>query len=322
MANECLKEAQGRLTATQRAMVEENLALVALHIRKKVRNPSVVRADRNYDDLYQEGCCGLIRAVQSYDRDSGIPFPAYALPRIHTAVSAALQSGSSLVRVPRRGRPRKSDRQTNPASPPDLRFHTLEHDPPDRRRQGAWDAELGVRTIGDRLRERHERALEVATGSLLRRKATRGDRKDLVVALVEQRLRVAEPSAKTALRQIARQTGSSYTRVLQCERRLYQALRRALAGDAEFRRLVELSRRSEEGFACALTESLERELRMLSAEGFVRRVRAAGEARQSEILLTLLRCYGDEVWNVVRRLFAELPQEAADELTKQVSTGD
>ena len=261
----------------------------------------------------------MIRAVQTYDPDSGIPFAAYALPRIHTAVSDALRAGASLVRVPRRRRARKSAGQADPAAPPEPKCCPLEHDPPDRHRARRGDQDPHVKTVGDRLRERHACALEVAARTMARRKCKRADRSVVVNILVEQRLRVAEPSARTALREIARATGSSYTRVLQCERRLYEVLRRALARDAEFERLVELSRRSEDGHGCAIDESLASELRLLSAEAFVRRVRAANRARQSEMIGELLQRCGEGAWNVVRRVFAELPQEAADELAMQVA---
>ena len=90
------------LSEVQRRRVRENLGLVGLHLRKHVRNLRTPRREREWEDLFQEGCLGLIRAAVDFAPEREIPFAAFALPRIHHAVSLALQSRFTLIRPPRR----------------------------------------------------------------------------------------------------------------------------------------------------------------------------------------------------------------------------
>ncbi len=89
------------MDAGQRDLVANHLWLIKLHIVRRV--PGAARGTRTqiWDDLYQEGCLGLIDAARRYDPARGIPFVAFALPRIHTAISRYLREGSALIRVPR-----------------------------------------------------------------------------------------------------------------------------------------------------------------------------------------------------------------------------
>ena len=64
-----------RLTAAQRQLVEENLAVVERVLRFEVRaNPCI--AGLGYEDLYQEGCVWLCKAALTFDpaRGSFIPY--------------------------------------------------------------------------------------------------------------------------------------------------------------------------------------------------------------------------------------------------------
>ena len=88
------------LTDQQRRIVNENIGLVAVHLRRYVTNLSQPRRDREWEDLFQEGCLGLIDAATRFRAERGIPFVAFALPRIHNAVSKALQAKFSTVRIP------------------------------------------------------------------------------------------------------------------------------------------------------------------------------------------------------------------------------
>ncbi|MCH9002296.1 MAG: hypothetical protein IIC02_06955, partial [Planctomycetes bacterium] len=93
---------QTRLSDTQRKLVSENIGLVAVHLRRHVANLAEPRRDREWDDLFQEGCLGLAAAAERFRPERGIPFAAFALPRIHNAVSKALQRRFSIVYVPPR----------------------------------------------------------------------------------------------------------------------------------------------------------------------------------------------------------------------------
>lgn len=93
-----------RLSDAQRRLVADNCGLVAVHLRRHVFNLREPRRDREWEDLFQEGCIGLLRAAVRFDENAGIPFAAFALPRIHQAVSLAIQERFSLVRDPGRAR--------------------------------------------------------------------------------------------------------------------------------------------------------------------------------------------------------------------------
>lgn len=54
------------------------------------------------DDLMQVGLMGLLRAAESYDPETGIPFESYARPHIRGAILHHLRDRAWLVRLPRR----------------------------------------------------------------------------------------------------------------------------------------------------------------------------------------------------------------------------
>jgi hypothetical protein len=174
-------------------------------------------------------------------------------------------------------------------------------------------------SIGDRLRSKYDLAVEAATRGVNRRVSRRSDRSKLVEHVVEHRLRVPEPSEKTALRQIARDTGSSYSRVRQCEQQLHTGIRRALAGDIEFRRLLELSRKGENGTNEMIDPAADKELRRLGAEVFWRKFGAMSKTAQAAAWARLLQQAGDSFGPAVKRWFAELPREKADKLVALVT---
>jgi hypothetical protein len=141
----------------------------------------------------------------------------------------------------------------------------------------------------------------------------------LVGSLVEHRLTVPEPSAKTALRQIARDTGSSYSRVRQCEQRLNSSVRRALLGDLEYRRLIEMAKAAAEGTNEPIDSVADAELRRLGAEAFWRKFMALDERAQVTVWRRLTQDGDESLAPAVKRWFAELSRETADRLASQVS---
>ena len=74
------KQPAAPLTDEQRRLVRKNIGLVAVHLRRYVRNLEVPRSDREWEDLFQEGCLALIRAALTFRTERGIPFAAFALP--------------------------------------------------------------------------------------------------------------------------------------------------------------------------------------------------------------------------------------------------
>ncbi|MCB9866586.1 MAG: hypothetical protein H6816_08135 [Phycisphaerales bacterium] len=111
--------AQG-LSAGQQELVTRNLGLVHWHIRERVRNVKQDGVRRDYEDLFQEGCWGLMRAALSFDPRGGVRFAAYALARIHHAVSLFLYRNGSLLSRPvprRRLSARRNAGATDPTDP-------------------------------------------------------------------------------------------------------------------------------------------------------------------------------------------------------------
>ncbi len=80
-------------------MVTENIGLVMYHLRRHVPNLGTPQRDREWEDLVQEGCMGLIRAAALYRHERGIPFVAFALRRIQKEVSRALHSKFCLISI-------------------------------------------------------------------------------------------------------------------------------------------------------------------------------------------------------------------------------
>ena len=299
-----------RLTERQRRQVEENMGLVAVHLRRHVKGTAEATRDREGEDLFQEGCLGLIQAVQTFRSQSGIPLPAYLLPRIHTAVSRALRGGFTTVRRPVY-RPRRTGAEEDTEYPTTV---ALDFDPQDRRPdprhtlEGKPEEE-GTETIGERIRARYVRSVRRAAEESKRARPARSDRAQLVDCLVEQRLLVPEAEARASLHSLARQTRSSYARVAQCEKRILDRVRAELTDDAETQRLREEARRNAEGMETPIDARLEAELEQARIDAFVARLRGASPERRGTVLLALIDAAGICLEALARTLFACMPPQ-------------
>jgi len=58
MARSTSRGARPRLPRTQQELVRRNVGLVAVHLKRHVGDLAVPRRDREYEDLFQEGCLG------------------------------------------------------------------------------------------------------------------------------------------------------------------------------------------------------------------------------------------------------------------------
>lgn len=333
------------LTDEQRRLVRDNLGLVAVHLRRNVFNLSRPRRKREWEDLFQEGCLGLIRAAAAFRAERGIPFAAFALPRIHNAVSRALLTRFSTIYVPPRRSSPKDDSSIRFASPtskemghpsnPDSIVDSpsigLRRDEESDRAPKVMEmsAELADRaahcqrsdaasehhpTVGDCLREKYERAVREAARTVSNRASRRGDRQPLVRALVEERFLVPEEESRRPLRRIARETRSSYGRVVDCDRQLNDEVRRTLAADPEFRALQRLSRTDPVGMKRSIDEDLERELAGIAAVEFTRRFAAAQSAERARMLQNLLEAAPGDIGEVIQSRVAALPADARERL--------
>jgi hypothetical protein len=88
------------LTPEQKRLVRENIGLVGVHLKKGLGGKVHWHRAGHLDDLFQEGCLGLMRAAQAFDPARGIPFAAFALARIHAAVSRAIRTQFDVVYIP------------------------------------------------------------------------------------------------------------------------------------------------------------------------------------------------------------------------------
>jgi len=321
------------LTPEQQALVQENVGLVRVHINHRVHNLRTSHVSREYQDVFQEGCCGLVQAARSFDPCCGIPFAAFALPRIRKAINTALNESASLIRRPRKRKRIESVAVTSTVAAPSgqdaiegatqdlpawscfprrsaqrierLALHLAA--PPEHDSDGAM-------TVGERIGQRYSCAVKAAAVRALGRRGARDDRSALVAEIVNERLMIPEPTARTALRRIARATRSSLSRVMQCELKLHAELRRALSADLEFRRLRQVARRCPLGHAMPIDSELHAELRKLAGEDFWRRVALRPASAQDRLIRELCARSTGGLAATVRRLLADLPNDTADEL--------
>lgn len=80
--------------ASQERAVEENIGLVHLCARR-FQGKGV-----EYDDLFQAGCVGLIKAAENFDNSRGVRFSTYAVPVILGEIRRLFRDGGA-VRISR-----------------------------------------------------------------------------------------------------------------------------------------------------------------------------------------------------------------------------
>jgi len=310
-----------RLSASQRALVQGNLGLVAVHLRRHVTNLGVVRRDREYDDLFQEGCLGLMQAAARWDPASGIPFAAYALPRIHNAISTALKCKFSTVYVPPRfGAKRGSANPAEAAAPGAVRPRDYSLSQAQwlslRQTTACEPADSCDETIGDRVRDKYERAVRGAVETLKARASVRGDREALLRIVVRERMLVPNEETRHSLRQIARETKSSYARVAQCSTQLADEVKAALSADPEFGELVRQARDHADGFAAPIDATAERALTEVGACAYARHFEHADEEDRARLAYALMRLMNFDVAGFVRDGFGRLDRAQREQLLR------
>jgi len=314
------------LTEAQRELVEQNLGLVNVHIRRFVAVPRSPSRQREYEDLYQEGCLGLMQAARTHDPGRHGPFAAYAMPRIHHAISMALYERFSTVRVPAKSVKRARERQRAcPASdrhrpePALVETHSLaegslELGASDQARHrpiaGAWRAGRAWRgerpTVGKRLRIKHEAAVREGGERLSATGRGRQDRAELIRRFVEERLLIPEPDAQTPKRQLARDFDCSIGRIQSCEDALMTEIRALLTVDDEFQALLGLARQDDEGMDLIIDERCAAKLERSALDGFARRFARLPADRQAVVVRDLLRATMGSLARFARRLFGQL----------------
>lgn len=310
-----------RLSASQQALVQGNLGLIGVHLRRHVPNLAVVRRDREYDDLFQEGCLGLMRAAARWDPACGIPFAAFAFPRIHNAISLALKCKFSTVYVPPRFGSKRENANDGNAANTDV-ARPREYSLSEAQWLNLTETPAGEpvvscgETIGDRVRDKYERAVRSGVETLKGRASVRGDREELLEIAVRERMLVPNEEMRRSLRQIARETKSSYARVAQCSTQLADEVKAALSGDPEFGELLRRARNHADGFAAPMDACTERALTEVGARAYGRRFEHADEEDRARLVYALMRRMDFDMGGFVRDGFGKLERAQREQLLR------
>ncbi|WP_308617952.1 sigma-70 family RNA polymerase sigma factor [uncultured Eubacterium sp.] len=78
------------VTSRRDKMIEDNIGLVH-SIAKRFKGRG-----EDYDDLYQAGCVGLIKAVDNFDESKGFLFSTYAVPVIMGEIRRLFRDGGAV----------------------------------------------------------------------------------------------------------------------------------------------------------------------------------------------------------------------------------
>lgn len=313
------------LTTTQKKRVQENMGLVAVHLRRFVSNLTVPRRDREWEDLFQEGCMGLIKATMTYREDSGIEFAAYALARIHNAVSRALdRKFTTIIFPPKRKKRVEGDacglsKSHDPSRPKEYSLVSEVSDSLHDSRHHNPDINAESETIGERLRCKYERAVFEAADTINRRTSTRGDRDELVRWITRERFLIPQQESRRALRQIARDTKSSYARVAQCDKLMAQIVKNFLEEDPEFHELQKCRRGDEDGVERFIDPEMEVRLRHACIDEYIKRYHKADREVQATMLHAVMGAAGGNVEAMIHQLFTDLSSRDREQLLRNTS---
>ena len=83
--------------AAREILIEKNMGFIVQTADLVYRSSSLEGSDLNIDvdDLVQEGCIGLLKAISSYDKSVGVKFLTYAAPFIRNAMTDLVRDAFS-----------------------------------------------------------------------------------------------------------------------------------------------------------------------------------------------------------------------------------
>ena len=170
---------------------------------------------QSWDDLFQEGCLGLIQAALRFDPVAGISFPTFAIPRIQSAISKSLAKMDEFPPVASEGTLRGA---AAPACKTDVEDG-----------QADWRSD-------ERRREQIERAVGQAASAIdprWNRKPGGGmiEPHSRLRELIVDRLLTGDADYRRSLSSIVRATGATYARVFGYATDLRLTARRILSAD-------------------------------------------------------------------------------------------
>ncbi len=262
------------ISARQSRAVQRHLPLVHLTVRRLRGLAMPDRPCREYVELVQEGSLALLEAVRSHDPVRHGDFAAFAMARIHHAVSRYAQEQGCLIRVPfitqRRTRARAlalSGDRHNPDPWPrvsqvrDGQRADPRHDP-----DGGGVATERT-TIGDLVRRLYDDASRIVVRQMKQCRRYLPTTRRAIDLCHRERWSIPEPQSRMPLRRIAREMGCALGTVVKCEDGFRRRLATMLEADGAYRALVRLGRERPDGWRHALTDEETRELEAVERLG-------------------------------------------------------
>lgn len=89
-SDECFLSAQRGDPAAIELLVTENLPLVKFVVKR------FIGRGKEYDDLFQTGCIGLMKAIQRFDPTMNVQFSTYAVPLIMGEIRRLLRDDNTI----------------------------------------------------------------------------------------------------------------------------------------------------------------------------------------------------------------------------------
>ena len=255
------------MSARQCQFVENNLPLVYLTLRRHRYLTDHHRAGREPKELFQEGSLALMEAVRMHDPIRHGEFAAFAMARIHFAISRYVHEYTGAIRVPfitqRRRKKNREEKECDRHRPAPLPRVVSMKDG----RHGTTRLRTSIRevhhassvqdevTIGDMIRERFDRAMREVARDMKNSPRCTQDNSDVIERCLEERWSVPEPTARTSIRQLAKSLSCSAGRVTYYEERFRKKLAAALNGDETYRTLTRIAKLKPEGWRHCLGSS-------------------------------------------------------------------
>lgn len=290
------------LTPEQKSLVAANIGLVGLHMRNRVPTPRQPTRQREYEDLFQEGCVALARAAFTYHANQHGPFAAYALPRIRGAIHAALHEYFATIRVPTRVCKRA---QQDPGNNHHLTVSGVQELSSDvvRHLAAARPTEDHGETIRHAIHRRYERAVKLALADLQTRSWRQRNPLPIMRRLAAERLLISQEGERTPLRQIARECGVSSGRVSAYERQLADTVRAYFADDPQLPLLITFACEDAQCYSGVVDDQRRHLLAQAELDAFVQRFSRLDRPQQAELVYDLIERSAAAVGEVACNLY-------------------
>lgn len=294
-------ETTGRLTEPQQQLVEDHLGLVAMHLRNRVPTPRLPHRQREYDDLYQEGCLALLEAALRYRATRDGAFVPYALLRIRRSIHDALLDQFSVVKVPVRAMKQamRKDSHVQWAPLPTVSLPDRPLRSPTARDPSAPQGPC----LRHLLREQFERAVYRAIKYLHTLEWRHRNPCDVMERLARERLLIAREAERTPLRRIARDHSVSSSRAVAYEKQLLSAVESELSRDPQFALLMRFAGDDAAAWDARLDESQVRQVREAKTKEFEKRFEQLNERAKAVTLYRLLERSTPAIEEVARNLY-------------------